>query len=249
MPVIVRKMSCTGPLANRNFRQWTEGLDTRRSMVSIFNRIRDIPYALVPARGSRDPDDLAERMLRDGKGSCAPKHYLLAAMYRRLNLNVVYATFPFRWGDLEIRYPPALREESDGLPLVYHLACRVQVGCRWALVDATWDPPLGKAGFPVNLHWDGIAETRCAVLPVGAPFRKARARSLPGGSCGKPDGATIVPVEGERDHWEAEDREKYYRQNVKKRTPSDVERTTRFYDDLNTWMEQVRQQENGTAIL
>lgn len=237
-----------GTLANQKFREWTEGLDTRQSMIAIFSRIRDIPYALVPRSGHGDPDSLAETMLQQGRGSCAPKHYLLAVMYRRLNLNVVYATFPFRWSEQEIRYPPVLRDEAAGLPLAYHLACRVQIGCRWALVDTTWDPPLAPAGFPVNLHWDGIADTRCAVRPPGAPARPVQVRNMPDEPCRDPENAKIVPGDSERNHWEADDRERYYRQNVGKRTGADMQNTARFYNDLNTWIAKVREPGYKTDI-
>lgn len=230
-----------GPLVNQKLREWTEGLDTRQSMIAIFSRIRDIPYALVPGTGPRDPDTMAETMLRQGRGSCAPKHYLLAAMFRSLNLNVVYATIPFRWSEQEIRYPSVLREEAAGLPVAYHLACRVQIGCRWALIDATWDPPLAPAGFPVNLNWDGIADTRCAVRPRGISARAVPTRGTMEEPCRDPENTKIIPFDGERDHWDANGQERYYRLNVEKRTLADVRSTTRFYDDLNLWMENVRE--------
>ncbi len=109
-----------------------------------------------------DPKTSPEQLLKAGKGSCGPKHYLLAEMYRKLNLSVVFATIAFSWNDPDLRYPSELRKQAVRLPAAYHLACRVQIGCRWILVDATWDLPLGRAGFPVNDHWDGYSEMRCA---------------------------------------------------------------------------------------
>ena len=52
-----------------------------------------------------DPATAPERILELGKGSCGPKHYLLAEMYRRLGFDVVYATFPFLWDDPDLQYP------------------------------------------------------------------------------------------------------------------------------------------------
>ncbi len=233
-----------GPLVRRKFAEWTEGLDTRQSMISIFYHIRDIPYMLVTDPGFHDPERGPEIILEQGRGSCAPKHHLLAAMFRMLNVNVVYATFPFLWAAQEIRYPTALREHAEDLPVAYHLACRVQIGCRWALVDATWDPPLKNAGFPVNLHWDGIADTRCAVKPLDAPSHANVMKRMPGESCraGEP-----VPSGREKNHWEAEDRERYYREMVGRRTAPDKQRTSRFYEELNTWMEQVRGPEHRSG--
>ena len=145
-------------LVNDAFAEWTEGHETRQSMVSVFSHIRDIPYSLrIPLL---DPETSPELLLAAGKGSCGPKHYLLAKMFRKLNLHVVYATIAFLWDDPDIRFPPELRKIARQLPVAYHLACRVQVGCRWILVDATWDRPLAKAGFPVNDRWDGYSEMR-----------------------------------------------------------------------------------------
>jgi hypothetical protein len=140
---------------DKKFNEWTKSLDTHDSVVSIFEHIRDIPYSLiVPVT---DSITSSEQVLIAGKGSCGPKHYLLAEMFRKLNLSVVYATIAFSWNDPDLRYPPDLRELVANLPVAYHLTCRVQVGCRWILVDATWDPPLVKAGFPVNDDWDGYS--------------------------------------------------------------------------------------------
>jgi len=35
----------------------------------------------------------------------------------------------------------------------------------WIYVDATWDPKLEKAGFPVAKNWDGKSNTKFAVPP------------------------------------------------------------------------------------
>lgn len=231
-------------LVNRKFAEWTEGLDTRQAMISIFEHIRDIPYVIDTEPGLHDPQRGPELLLASGCGSCAPKHHLLAMMYRMLNVSVVYATFPFLWNDPDIRYPPHLRELATGLPVAYHLACRVQAGCRWVLVDATWDPPLERAGFPVNLDWDGCGDTKCAVKPLGSPVRTAFCRTLSNEPYREPDQAVLLPADGEKDHWEALDRERYYSGKILSRTPSDRERMRQFYRGLSAWLEQVRRDEN-----
>jgi hypothetical protein len=90
-------------LVNDLFAEWTHGLDTRESMISIFSHIRDIPYSLVVPM--HDPKISPQQLLVAGKGSCGPKHYLLAEMYRKLNLSVVYATIAFSWNDPDLHYP------------------------------------------------------------------------------------------------------------------------------------------------
>lgn len=218
------------------FNEWTQGLDTRDSMVSIFTHIRDIPYSLtVPASGYKSS---IEQLLAAGKGSCGPKHYLLAEMFRKLNLSVVYATIPFLWDDPDLDYPPGLREMAKALPIAYHLACRVQVGCHWILVDATWDRPLAPAGFPVNDQWDGYSETRCAVKSLKAPVPAAFCQTLHN----KPSRTKedFCRVDDEKDHWQVEDRDRYYRQKVAIRTPDEMIRMAAFYRDFESWIVGVR---------
>ncbi len=61
------------------------------------------------------------------------------------------------------------------MPIGYHLACRAYINGKWILVDATWDIPLSKAGFPVNESWDGISNTLNAVKPLeGIVHRNAK---------------------------------------------------------------------------
>jgi hypothetical protein len=107
-------------LVNKKFHDGTDGLDIRDSMVSIFEHIRGIPYSLVVPMP--DPKTSPEQLLVEGKGSCGPKHYLLATMYGKLNLSVVYATIPFSWNDSDLIYPPELRKKAARLPIAYNLA-------------------------------------------------------------------------------------------------------------------------------
>jgi hypothetical protein len=225
-------------VVNDTFAEWTEGLDTRQSMISIFTHIRDIPYSLMIQMP--DLKTSPEQLLVAGKGSCGPKHYLLAEMYSKLNLSVVYATITFSWNDPDLHYPPGLRKQAERLPIAHHLACRVQIGCRWILVDATWDRPLAKAGFPVNDHWDGYSETRCAVKPLKSPVRTAFCHNLINNSCRVKDEAELCPIDDEKDHWQVEDQVRYYRERVTIRTPDEVERIAQFYQDFDTWLVDVR---------
>jgi hypothetical protein len=225
-------------LVNETFAEWTQGLDTRDSMVSIFSHIRDIPYSLaVPVY---DPKISMEQRLLTGKGSCGPKHYLLAEMFRKLNLSVVFATIAFSWDDPDLHYPPGLRELAARLPIAHHLACRVQVGCRWILVDATWDSPLSKAGFPVNNHWDGFSETRCAVKPLTSLVRGVLCNNTTNESYKVKDKAELCPANDEKDHWVAEDREQYYREMVAVRTPVERKQIVKFSHDFDAWLFEVR---------
>jgi hypothetical protein len=225
-------------VVDKKFHEWTKNLDTHDSMVSIFEHIRNIPYSLsVPV-----PDSItsSEQLLIAGKGSCGPKHYLLAKMFRKLNLSVVYATIAFSWNDPDLRYPPGLRKLAVKLPVAYHLACRVQVGCHWILVDATWDPPLVKGGFPVNDHWDGYSETRCAVKPLKHQDRLPINNPQKIESCSMKRDEEFCAPDSEKNHWNVVDRDRFYREKVEVRTLSEAELIKQFNRDFDAWLVDVR---------
>ncbi len=148
----------------RKLREWTAGQSPRQAMVTVFNKIRDIPYGILPELNSHTE---YLRILETNMGSCTPKHLLMGNMYLRLGLDVLYTVFPYRWAEFEELYPPELWKLAQLMAPAYHLACRVYLGGRYVLVDATVDPPLGKIGLPVNLDWDGRSDTLLPVLPTG----------------------------------------------------------------------------------
>lgn len=146
------------------FRDWTGGREPVDARISLFEHVRDIPYAVIPH--IRNYESGPGELLRGMRGSCTPKHFLLGILFERLGLEIRYATFPFSWNDSEIRYPDELRELAAALPTEYHLALRVLIDGGWRLVDATWDTPMKEAGFPVNESWDGMSDTLLAVKPI-----------------------------------------------------------------------------------
>jgi len=157
----------TDTILDEKFRQWTAGKDAVQARISIFEHVRDIPYAVLP-----DLID-AERyidILRLGKGSCTPKHFLLGSMFERLGLLVLFAVYAFQWGEraeLLDDYPQQLKEMSREMPPSHHLACRVEINGKLVLVDATLDSPLIKADLPVNEYWDGFNDTELPMTPIG----------------------------------------------------------------------------------
>ncbi len=221
------------------FREWIHGLDPRGARISIFQHIRDIPYSLHPPM--TDPKTAPYQILESGRGSCGPKHYLMAEMYRRLGLEVAFATIPFVWNDPDIRYPPKLRELASGLPVSYHLACRVRIDSRWVLVDATWDRPLKRAGFPVNEFWDGRSDTLCAVKPLKSAVRTAFCHTVTNEPCRQGGGGGLNPLDGELDHMDREDRARYYREKTGLRTPEEIHRIREFFEKFDRWLETLRQ--------
>ena len=90
-----------------------------------------------------------------------------SGLYEKLGLPVLYVVYPFRWCDLEVDYPPWLRRLAEAVPVSHHLACKVEVGGRLVLVDATVDSPLKKLGLPVNEDWNGHDEMVLPLTPIG----------------------------------------------------------------------------------
>ena len=146
------------------FIEWTRGKDAVSARVSIYEKIRNIPYAVIPEIND------AKRyvnILKLGKGSCTPKHFLLCNMYQKLGMVVLYVVYPFRWDELDIDYPHRIRMLAETMPTSYHIACKVDMGGEFVLVDATLDPVLRKLGLPVNMQWDGTSNTLLPIDPCG----------------------------------------------------------------------------------
>ena len=123
---------------------------------TIFYKIRNIPYMLYPELMNNWAGAL--EMLRRNCGSCSPKHFLMARMFNRLNLETRLVTYPFVWQEQSIIFPAKLKIFLHKLPISYHVACQIKVNNEWLSVDATFDPPLKKFGFIVN-EWGGKNST------------------------------------------------------------------------------------------
>lgn len=151
-------------IVEATFRKWTQGRSAREARIAVFNRIRDIPYAIIPELN--DPGNYT-RILELNRGSCTPKHFLLCAMFQKLGLQILYVVYRYRWDEFEALYPPELQKLAREMPPGYHLACKVDIEGKLVLVDATLDPALAIVGLPVNKDWDGGSETLLPVNPLG----------------------------------------------------------------------------------
>jgi hypothetical protein len=152
-------------VVNRKFEEWTAGLDPKSARIAVFNKIRDIPYMIIPEL--RGPYAGPFGLLEKNCGSCQPKHWLLAIYLKKLGIPFKYATYPFYWhAGKSIKYSLELRSLMNSLPVTNHLALKANIDGNWVLVDATYDPPLGKVGFPVNVSWDGSSPMHNAVHPL-----------------------------------------------------------------------------------
>ncbi|MDD4183445.1 MAG: hypothetical protein PHT53_06465 [Candidatus Omnitrophica bacterium] len=151
-------------ILDKKFSEWTKGLEPKETRISVFTHIRDIPYAIVPQ--FRDPDVGTSGILDLNKGSCQPKHFLLAAFFDKLNIPIRYVSYPFKWQDQPLSFPDSFKEVLQELPTSYHLACKAYIEYKWVSVDATYDPALKTAGFPITEEWNGLDDTKNAVMPI-----------------------------------------------------------------------------------
>ena len=151
-------------IVEQSFAEWTAGRNQQEARISIYENIRDIPYAIIPELNN--PVNYPQ-ILNLGRGSCTPKHLLLADMFGRLGITVLLVIYPFRWEDVAADFPPEIRAFMQIHPRDYHMACMAELEGRLVRVDATIDAPLEKIGLPVNCNWDGFSDTLPAVEPEG----------------------------------------------------------------------------------
>ncbi len=142
----------------------TAGKSRVEQRVAVYERVRDIPYRLIPAL--YDPAVAARDILMANAGSCTPKHFLLGRWLELLGYDVRYITSVFDWNVPEMTFPDGLRQLAERYPDEYHLCLQVSITGRWTLVDATWDQGLRHLGFNVNESWDGVSDTANAVVPL-----------------------------------------------------------------------------------
>jgi hypothetical protein len=146
---------------HRIVEEWTEGLNKDQAIITVYRKIRDIPYGVI---NSRDP----LKVLAANKGTCSGKHLLLAGLYRAMGLEVrdMVAFHKYQGLPRKIRYPEKLRlllQRGDGIP-DYHNFIKLSVGARWATLDATFEGELRNC-FVVN-QWDGRGDTKLSVKPI-----------------------------------------------------------------------------------
>lgn len=196
-------------LVQQMFDEWTMDKGPLDQRVSVYSHIRDIPYRIVPDLG--DPHEGPRKLIEFGCGTCTPKHFLLGHMFANLDVPIKYVSFPYSWDQWTLDYPDELRKLSGNLLIEYHLVCKAKVEGNWIYVDATWDTPLKKAGFPVNESWDGVSDTHIAIDPID-----------------------------EIEHASAEERAAYVKNQKADWTEEDRQRSAEFYEKFNAWLAELR---------
>jgi len=180
----------------------------QKKIISSYKWIRDLPFEAGVIGGGYSEE--LEYIKTYKRGSCSAKHYLLGYVCEELEIPVTYLTYPFYWNELNIDYPNFIGKLVGKMPLQYHLAIKINTDEGEFFLDATWNLPLEKVGFPVNKIGDRIANTKNAIIPAGEP---------------------IV-------HSNALERSRWIKELIAGMESTGVERE--FYNALNQWLKEIR---------
>lgn len=125
-------------------------MDPRLKRIATFELVRRVPYKLSGWTG--DPESL----FNQGRGDCRHKEAATRRLLARQGYQAVHLRILFDWADL-----PIPKQILDNLTDTrgFHDAVELTVDGVSSLVDATWDPPLAAAGFPILPAWDGQSPT------------------------------------------------------------------------------------------
>jgi hypothetical protein len=132
----------------------------REPLVALFAFVQAMPYRFP---GPRD----AVYTLEHGWGTCSGKNYLLAELLLAAGIPCAHVLVT---GDLTMNPPhgtPEMRALLEAGPLPDVHSALTAIGPRGPItVDASWDPPLARLGFPVAIDWDGSEDTPLAITPT-----------------------------------------------------------------------------------
>jgi hypothetical protein len=139
----------------------------------------------------------------------------LGRMFEMLQIPIKYVTYPFSWNAEFVAYPPELRKLAEVVPVDYHLACKTRIENNWVIVDAAWDPPVARVGFPINESWDEVSDTKLSVESLDEVHRSVQEH--------------VNFVQARRVSW----------------TTDGNARREHFVDALNKWLEDVRRRSSS----
>ncbi len=131
-------------------------MDLTNRIAELYKKVQNVPYYCLEEKDFT-------KLFELNKGSCAEKNTYLGEAYKKFGLDVKYYLISFNWSRLPI--PSYVLEKLNDI-IGKHLALKAKINENWLWVDATWDPPLEKAGFPVTKNWEGTSDTKLAVKPL-----------------------------------------------------------------------------------
>lgn len=143
---------------NEVTRRVVKGGNTHRICIELFELVRDIPYGNI---GSRNPQDVFKQRM----GTCSGKHALLKYLFQAARVEVSDIIVMHAFNDLPVSFPDHIFKLFDsGDILDPHNIIRIRSEGEWQIVDATWDSPLERFGFPVTRDWDGKSKMELCVV-------------------------------------------------------------------------------------
>ena len=135
--------------------------DTPLDAATLFYLVRDMPY-------QRASDRRPETILREWRGTCSGKHYLLAALFRELGLDARVMAGVLRYKPDPARTDPrllALLEPVGGVFVDVHNWVEIALPSGPMSVDATWPAKLKQYGFPVNETFE-LGQSQALAYPI-----------------------------------------------------------------------------------
>lgn len=136
----------------------------RIDAATAFRLVRDMPYRRA---SNREP----ETLLREWRGTCSGKHYLLRDLFEEIGLasSVILATHEFT-AENSPWLPPHLATEVRLAPVPdVHAFLRVEhdpVMHEWMTVDATWPAEARRLGLPSNPAFEPGRDQQIACDPI-----------------------------------------------------------------------------------
>ena len=136
--------------------------ETEMDAAIVFELVRDMPYSRA---ASREP----EVTIREWRGTCSGKHYLLKALFAELGLRsrVMACSTKLTINPAEVpaKLHPIL-EEADGCIIDIHNYLVVELPEGEMIVDATWPLETKSLGFNVNETFTLGEDQRLACSPI-----------------------------------------------------------------------------------
>ena len=135
--------------------------DEKLTAAAAFALVRDMPYRRA---STREP----EAIVREWRGTCSGKHYLLDSIFREMGMDsrIVMCTHRFT-RENTAHFPEALRSlvAREPVPDV-HTYIRLRTDAGWMNVDGTWPAATELLGMPVNRTFVEGCDMKIACDPV-----------------------------------------------------------------------------------
>lgn len=136
--------------------------DTEMDLGTVFELVRDMPYSRA---SSREP----AATIREWRGTCSGKHYLLKALFAELNLNSRVIACSTKLTITPDEVPTELRpilEEAGRYIVDVHNYLTVELPGGDMIVDATWPLNTKDLGFRVNETFTIGEDQQLACTPI-----------------------------------------------------------------------------------